>query len=375
MKQFKPRLPFLVLERTIEALAGLYGNSVLSTKLENSDAKRLLVGLIIVAANEVQDELIKALLTLCKSECSLWRALQGREGVQQLISLLGLLSEQQQECAIALLCLLSDENVESKWAITAVVGIPPLVQILESGSAKAKEDSATILRNWICCPLKDAEGINNRLEVVDHLITLPEVVFHIAQHLCKLPDLELLRGWTKSSLKVSISILLPLLAKEILKKRVKVFGSLVKGLQTTLEKAAQWELRRDEQEERKRQGKTPVVVPTSKGTSKDSGVPVLKMKGLWHPFSLGESGRVPVPNNIILGENEDRRHPRTLLLTGPNMGGKSTLLRATCLVVIMAQLGCYVPCENCGKREYLLYRVYRNCISTSECYSRFSFYP
>lgn len=68
----KPLLPFLVLERTIEALAGLYGNSVLSTKLANSDAKHLLVGLITVVANEVKDELIKALLTLCKSGCSLW---------------------------------------------------------------------------------------------------------------------------------------------------------------------------------------------------------------------------------------------------------------------------------------------------------------
>lgn len=82
----------------------------------------------------------------------------------------------------------------------------------------------------------------------------------------------------------------------------------------------------------------PVIVPSSKGTSKDSGVPVLKMKGLWHPFALGESARVPVPNDIILGENKDMQHPRTLLLTGPNMGGKSTLLRATCLAVIMAQV-------------------------------------
>lgn len=95
LKQVKPRFPFLVLERTIEGLASLYGNSVLSTELANSDAKCLLVGLIIMAANEVQDELIKALLTLCKSEGSLWRALQGREGVQLLISLLGLSSEQQ----------------------------------------------------------------------------------------------------------------------------------------------------------------------------------------------------------------------------------------------------------------------------------------
>ncbi|KAK6125765.1 hypothetical protein DH2020_040495 [Rehmannia glutinosa] len=147
VKQFKPRVPFLVQERTIEALASLYGNGVLASKLLNSDAKRLLVGLITMAVNEVQEELIKSLLILCNNEGPLWRALQGREGIQLLISLLGLSSEQQQECAVALLCLLSNENDESKWAITAAGGIPPLVQILETGSAKAKEDSATILGN------------------------------------------------------------------------------------------------------------------------------------------------------------------------------------------------------------------------------------
>lgn len=81
----------------------------------------------------------------------------------------------------------------------------------------------------------------------------------------------------------------------------------------------------------------PVIV-ASKGTSKDNGRTVLKMKGLWHPFALGDSGCLPVPNDVILGENEDGSHPRTLLLTGPNMGGKSTLLRSTCLAVIMAQV-------------------------------------
>ena len=36
-----------------------------------------------------------------------------------------------------------------------------------------------------------------------------------------------------------------------------------------------------------------------------------------------------------------------LLLTGPNMGGKSTLLRAACLAAVLAQCGCHVPAEQC----------------------------
>lgn len=76
---------------------------------------------------------------------------------------------------------------------------------------------------------------------------------------------------------------------------------------------------------------------------------ILKLKGLWHPYAVTETDRTLVPNDIHLGEDSYESHPRTLLLTGPNMGGKSTLLRATCLTVILAQvcvhfknIGCFI---------------------------------
>lgn len=75
------------------------------------------------------------------------------------------------------------------------------------------------------------------------------------------------------------------------------------------------------------------------------GGAVLKIKGLWHPFAAGGHCGIFVRNDVELGC--DTNPSRAMLLTGPNMGGKSTLLRATCLAVILAQLGCYVPAESC----------------------------
>ena len=55
------------------------------------------------------------------------------------------------------------------------------------------------------------------------------------------------------------------------------------------------------------------------------------------------NSRTFVPNDTLLSPNQDQT---LLLVTGPNMGGKSTLLRQTAMAVILAQIGCYVPAES-----------------------------
>jgi len=91
---------------------------------------------------------------------------------------------------------------------------------------------------------------------------------------------------------------------------------------------------------------SPEVENNNSGGRKEGSI--LSIKGLWHPYAVGGQRGVAVPNDVDLGNNGEHDCPRAMLLTGPNMGGKSTLLRATCLSVIMAQLGCYIPCESCA---------------------------
>ncbi|HLO46033.1 MAG TPA: DNA mismatch repair protein MutS [Leadbetterella sp.] len=64
---------------------------------------------------------------------------------------------------------------------------------------------------------------------------------------------------------------------------------------------------------------------------KDGRHPVIEQQ-----LPLGESY---VPNDIFLDDQDQQ----IIIITGPNMAGKSALLRQTALIVLMTQIGCYVP--------------------------------
>ena len=53
-------------------------------------------------------------------------------------------------------------------------------------------------------------------------------------------------------------------------------------------------------------------------------------------------GEQYISNNVVL----DRDNTQIIIITGPNMSGKSALLRQTALIVLMAQMGCYCPAKS-----------------------------
>jgi len=77
--------------------------------------------------------------------------------------------------------------------------------------------------------------------------------------------------------------------------------------------------------------------------------PVLSIKAGRHPV-LDEYLPDPfVPNDLILGHvqnDEDNNQATLALITGPNMAGKSTYIRQTALLTLLAHTGSYIPAES-----------------------------
>jgi len=76
-----------------------------------------------------------------------------------------------------------------------------------------------------------------------------------------------------------------------------------------------------------------------------------------------ETGRHPVVESLTqpFVANDVSLHPyrQLLLITGPNMGGKSTYMRQTALIVLMAYCGCFVPanCARLGEIDRIFTRI------------------
>lgn len=277
-----------------------------------------------------------------------------------------------------------------------------------------------LLRRWICHPLKDIDAINERLDIVEGFIQNCGLGSVTLEHLRKVPDLERLLGRVKSTVGLSSAVLLPFVGEKILKRRIKTFGMLVKGLRVGIDlldilqrqdhgisalskavdiptlsslgelihhfeeaidddfpryqdhsvkdddantlamlvdllvgKASEWSLVINALSTIDVLRSFAAMALSSFGTTCRPNIllkgkaPVLQMKGLWHPYAFAESVNGLVPNDLSLGQNLSGQNRFALLLTGPNMGGKSTIMRATCLAIVLAQLGCYVPCQSC----------------------------
>ena len=88
---------------------------------------------------------------------------------------------------------------------------------------------------------------------------------------------------------------------------------------------------------------TAYVLPTVLPKSRKK---VLKMTNARHPclelIQMDEAGDV-IPNDVDLVDGESSFQ----VVTGPNMGGKSTYIRMVGLITLMAQIGSYVPCDEC----------------------------
>ena len=66
--------------------------------------------------------------------------------------------------------------------------------------------------------------------------------------------------------------------------------------------------------------------------------PGIRIEGGRHPVVEQTSSQPFIPNDVVLDDSR-----RMLVVTGPNMGGKSTLMRQTALIVLLAYAGSFVP--------------------------------